>query len=384
MKMKAAVIHSPGDRFKFETINIDEPRSDEVLVKIAACSLCHTDEQVRTTGDTVNLPAVLGHEGAGTVEKVGDAVKDFKPGDRVVLTVPHCGICDACKREEYLVCENAFGMYFGRSDGTPRLTDENGNPVGHLMGQGGFAEYVLCHFTSCVKIDDDIPFDIAAPVGCGFSTGSGTVLNYLKPKPEDTIAVYGVGSTGFAAIMGAKLAGCKTIIAVGRSDEKLELAKELGATHVINSKKLEAEKGGHQIPVTGPAAFITPFIYPVSEEVKRLTGGRGVDFAVVTAPTMQVVSPAINSLARGGECCVPATLTDGEFPWMLMQSSNLKISSCGMGCANKYTFFPYLLSEYKKGNYPIDKLIKHYAFEDIEKAFEDMDSGETIKPVLVW
>lgn len=383
MKIRAAVIHKPGDRFSFENINIDEPRGDEVLVRIAACSICHTDELVRETGVTVNLPAVLGHEGAGIVEKVGTAVNDFKPGDRVVITVPHCGECEACKHGEFLICKNAFGMYFGRSDGSPRLTDKSGNPIGHLMGQGGFAEYVLCHYTSCVKIDDDIPFDIAAPVGCGFSTGSGTVLNYLKPKPEDTIAVYGVGSTGFAAIMGAKLAGCKTIIAVGRNDEKLELAKAIGATHVINSETLEAEMG-HRVEVTGPEAFITPFIYPVAEEVKRITGGKGVAYAVVTAPTMQVVTPAIYGLARGGECCVPATLANGEIPWQLMQSNNLKVSSCGMGCANKYIFFPYLLNEYKKGNYPIDKVIKHYAFGDIEKAFEDMNSGKTIKPVLVW
>ncbi|MDO5411009.1 MAG: NAD(P)-dependent alcohol dehydrogenase [Lachnospiraceae bacterium] len=383
MKMKAAVIHKPGDRFIFETVEIDdEPREDEVLVRIYACSICHTDELVRQTGATVKLPAILGHEGAGVVEKAGSQVTEFEPGDKVVLTVPHCGTCEACRKGQYLSCENGFNMYFGRKDGTPRIRDKAGRAVGHLMGQGGFAELVLCHKSSCVKIDKDVPFAAAAPVGCGFSTGSGTVLNFLKPVCEDAIAVYGVGSVGMAAVMGAKLAGCKTIIAIDCYDKKLELARELGATHTINSMRLEEEKG-YSVEVSGPEAFITPRKYSLAEEVKRITNGQGVKFAVVTAPSHKVVTAAIYSCANGGECCVPASISPGEIPYQYMQTKNLRVSSCGMGFADKYKFFPYLLSEYKNGNYPIDRLLSYYQFDDIEQAFEDMEKGRAIKPVLL-
>lgn len=255
--------------------------------------------------------------------------------------------------------------------------------LGSYFGQSSFCEYALTYENSVVKVDDDLPFDIVAPVGCGFSTGSGTVLNYLKVQPENTIAVFGCGSTGFASIMGAKLAGCKTIIAVGRSDEKLALAKELGATHTINSKRLEAEKG-FRVEVTGPEAIITPFIYPLVEEIKAITGGKGVDYSVVTAPVQEVVTPAIYALAKYGECCVTASMPEMVVPAQFMQGMNCKVSSCGMGTANKYEFLPYLLKSYKEGKYPIDRLLKHYKFEEIEQAFADMEHGVAIKPVLSW
>lgn len=383
MKSKAAILYDLNSKFVLDTIDIDNPRADEVLVKVEYCSICHTDQYVRETGNTVNMPAILGHEGAGIVEKVGTNVSNFKPGDRVAVTVPHCGYCNACKQGNYLACENNFGMYFGRPDGVPRYKDKNGTALGHLMGQGAFSEYMLVYESSCVKIEDDIPFDIAAPIGCGFSTGTGTVLNFLKPRATDSIAVFGCGSTGSASIMGAKLAGCHTIIAVGRNDEKLATAKQLGATHVINSQTLEEEKG-YCVEVTGPAAVFSPVSYPLVDEIKRITEGKGVNFSIVTAPVQKIVTPAIFSLASGGECCVTASMSVGEVPLQFMQGKNIKVSSCGMGCANKYTFFSYLLGEYKKGNYPLDKLLVHYSFKDIEQAFEDMESGKSIKPILHW
>lgn len=383
MKCKAAILYELNKPFVIDTVEIDDPQEGEVRVKIEACSICHTDQYVRETGATVNMPAVLGHEGAGVIEKVGPGVKNFKVGDRVALTVPHCGHCPACRRGEYLSCENNFSMYFGRPDGRPRLRDKNGTPLGHLMGQGSFAEYVVVYESSCIPLDDDISFETAAPVGCGFSTGSGTVLNFLKPHATDSIAVFGCGSTGFASIMGAKLAGCHEIIAIGRSDEKLAIAKELGATHVINSKKLEEEQG-YTVEVTGPEAVFSPVRYPLVDAIKALTKGKGVNFSVVTAPVQKVITPAIFSLASGGECCVTASLPEGVVPFQFMQGGNIRISSCGMGCANKYVFFPYLLEEFKKGNYPIDKLEVSYSFDNIEQAFADMESGKSIKPVLHW
>lgn len=384
MKVNAAVIRNPGDRYVFETVNmVDEPGKGEVMVKIYASSVCHSDEAVRSKGICIQLPAILGHEGVGIVEKIGEGVTAVKPGDHVILTVPHCGKCEACQKEEYLSCPETYPMYFKTASGIPHFTTESGEVLGQMMAQGSFAEYTVVYESSCVKIDNDIPFDIAAPIGCGFSTGTGTVLNYLKPTPEDSIAVYGVGSTGSAAIMGAKLAGCKTIIAVSRSDEKLELAKKLGATHLINRSKIEAEQGA-KVALTGPAADVTPFVYPVTEAVRAVTGGKGVNYAVVTAPTWDVAYPAILSLANRGECCVTSSFGDYEIPAQWMQSTSTKVSSCAMGLAQKYKFFPYLLEQWKKGNYPVDLLITHYKFNELNEAFSDMEEGKVIKPVLEW
>lgn len=383
MKARAAITYKPGDRYVIDEVELDELRDDEVLAKLYACSVCHSDEYSRSAGVGVILPAILGHEGAGIVEKIGSGVTMVKPGDHVAVTAPHCGKCKACLNEDYLNCENLFSMQLGRADRTPRARDKNGVGLNSYFGQSSFCEYSLCFETNCVKVDDDIPFDVVAPVGCGFSTGSGTVLNYLKATKDNTIAVFGVGSTGFAAIMGAKLAGCKTIIAVGRNDEKLALAEELGATHIINSKTLEQEHG-HCIENTGPTAFMMPYIYPVAEEIKRITDGCGVDFAVVTAPSKAVITPSIFSLAKYGESCITASLPSAEIPIQYMQAMNIKVSSCGMGTANKYKLLPYLLECYKEGRYPIDKLLTHYSFDNIEQAFEDMENGRAIKPVLSW
>ncbi len=386
MKVKAAVIYKAGEPLTRKTLTLDdEPRDNEVLVKVHASSICHSDELVRSTGIAFTPPVVLGHEGAGVVEKVGANVTRVKVGDHVVMTVPSCGECEFCKRGEYLKCVKLFPMQISRDDGSFRFHDEDGTSFIQMMGQGSFSEYTMVHESSCVVVDPELPFRIAAPVGCGFSTGSGTVLNYLKPSPDDVVAVFGVGSTGAASIMGAKLAGCKTIIAVSRSDAKLEFAKFLGATHLVNSTELEKETG-HAIKNTGGDAFMIPYIYPVTEELKRITGGKGVDYAIVTAPSSKVVMPAIFALAAEGECCITASLESGivEAPLQFMQDRNAKISSCGMGKANKFEFFNYLLDEYKKGEYPIDKLLVHYKFEDINKAFEDMEAGVALKPVMTW
>ncbi len=378
MKLNAFITKEQGGGFSLEPVEFNEPKENEVLVRIYASSICHTDEYVRSMGMGTQFPAILGHEGTGIVEKIGSKVTLVKPGDHVALTIPHCGECEFCKRGEYTRCENIFGLVVGRD----HARDMEGNRLDTLMMQGSFAEYAMVYETSCVVIDEDIPFDIAAPVGCGFGTGAGTVLNYLKPTRHDTIAIFGCGATGFASLCAAKIAGCRTIIAVGRSDEKLALAKECGATHVINSKRLQEEKG-YSVELTGFVAGAT-CSYPLVDEIMAMTEGKGVDYAVVTAPVQEVITPAIFALARGGECCISAALDEIVVPLQHLQNKNLKVSSCGMGAANKYEFFPYLLKCYRDGLFPIDKLITHYKFEDIQQALDDMNDGKVIKPVLQW
>lgn len=383
MKAKAAIIYNPGDRFVIDEVELDELREDEVLVKIEACSICHSDEYSRTSGLGVILPAILGHEGAGIVEKVGSGVTKVKPGDHVILTVPHCGKCEACQREDYLNCENTYNMQLGRLDRSTRAKDKNGVGLNSYFGQSSFCEYSVCFETNCVKVDDDLDLDIIAPIGCGMITGAGTVLEFLKVEEGSSIVVYGCGGTGTAAIMGAKLAGCKTIIGVDVDDDKLEIAKQLGATHTINNQRLIEEKGYSQ-EVTGPDAVFGPLRYTLTEEIKKINGGKGVNYGVCTVPSQEVIDPAALALGKYGELCITASMPSVMVPAQYMQGNNIRISSCGMGTANKYKFVPYLLEQYKKGNFPMDKLVTFYKFEDMEQAFEDMESGRVIKPVLKW
>ena len=236
MKIKAAVIHNAGDRFNIEEVDLAEPRENEVLVKIVACGVCHTDESERS-GRMTPFPVVLGHEGAGIIEKVGSGVTGFEVGDHVTMSYPSDCECEMCKRRKNYYCirgnELTFKGHF--KDGYSPLS-QNGERLNNFFGQSSFAEYAVCDINNVVKVDKSVPLKFIGPMGCGIETGAGAVLNHCKPEPGDTIVVFGTGGVGLSAIMAAKVAQCKTIIAVDVFDNRLEFAKELGATHTINSK----------------------------------------------------------------------------------------------------------------------------------------------------
>src|SRR5690606_10257154 len=258
MKIQAAVTREQGAEFSIEEVRLSGPGPNEVLVKVVATGVCHTDAVGRDEGPSP-YPVVLGHEGAGIVEKVGDNVTTLAPGDHVVMSFAHCGKCDNCLTGHPTVCAIFNDLNFGgrMEDGTARLHQGDAD-LSTFFGQSSFGTCAVAHERNVVKVDKDVDLALLGPLGCGIQTGAGTVLNRLKPGFGTSIAGYGCGAVGLSAIMAAKIAGCLRIFAVDVHDNRLQLARELGATHAFNGKKVD-----------------------VVEEIKAATGG-GTEYAVET------------------------------------------------------------------------------------------------------
>ncbi len=237
MIIKAAVIEEKGQEFRIVDMELDPPQYGEVLVRVAACGVCHTDEVARQQLIPVPLPAVFGHEGAGVIEALGPGVTEFKVGDRVGFSFGYCGVCEACRSGRSYGCRENRRLNFSgvQFDGTKRLR-YGASPVSSFFGQGAFATYAVVHRNNLIPVDDDMPLELVAPMGCGIQTGAGAIFNYIKPAADSSILITGCGPVGLCAVMAAKIAGCSTIIACDIVDSRLEMAKELGATHTVNSK----------------------------------------------------------------------------------------------------------------------------------------------------
>ncbi len=363
MLIKAAVTNVKGE-FEFEEIMLDEPQADEVLVKIAACGCCHTDLGARDQMAPWPIPGVLGHEGSGIVEKVGPMVKGIKPGDHVVISYQHCGHCESCLGGHPARCESWYPLNFmGRlADGTTRLHKKDGKDISCFFGQSSFAEYAVANQNQVCVVDPDVDIRLLGPLGCGFLTGFGSVVNVLKAGFGDTIAVYGVGGVGLAAIMAARIVGCQRIIAVGRHQDKLDFALEMGATDVVNSKE------------TDPVAA-----------VRAITGGAGTKYAFDTSGRASVIRQAIDASSAYATICTVAMSPD-TLPVAIeadIMGPGRKIMGSTEGDAVCKTFIPKMVDYYKQGRFPFDKLVKFYDFKDIDQAFEDSLAGKVIKPVVV-
>ena len=359
-EIKAAVSRDYSLNVSMETLNIKEPGEGEVLVKLAATGVCHTDIKVATWEGRSPRPVVLGHEGAGVVEAVGPGIHDLEVGDHVVMTFTWCGICPSCRDAHPAYCYTTDHFACTRPDGSTPLTGEKGAVHGDFFNQSSFATYGIGRRNGIVKVRKDAPLNILGPLGCGIQTGAGTVLNIFKMKPGQTIAVFGAGSLGLSAVMAAKISGAGRIIAVDIHDNRLELAKELGANHVLNGRD-----------------------GPVSDQIKDLLGD-GVNFAFDTTTLEPVMQDALKSLARRGTFSYAAGTESGTLTVPLMpMMADKKIIGMLEGDSNPNVFIPQLIDFYMDGKFPFDKLITYYPFEDIEKAFHDSETGQTIKPVLV-
>jgi aryl-alcohol dehydrogenase len=357
MKTKAAIVHTANAPFVIEEVELAEPKQNEVIVKVVASGVCHTDEGGRKGEYPTPFPAVFGHEGSGVIHEIGPGVDTFKPGDHVVISYPHCGHCDACYEGRINHCKIHYPLQFNGKfeDGQNRIF-QNNKPVSSFFGQSSFAEHALVNVNNLVKVDPELDLAYMGPLACGIMTGAGTLLNQLKPTPGDSLAVFGAGSVGLSAIMAAKLFNCNPLIAVDVVDSRLETARQFGATHVINSKKVES----------------------VVAEIKRLTNGLGLKYAVESSGVATVMQQAVDALFAGGTIAAVANAT-------IFPQSNLlgkKLVGIQMGEAVISTFIPRLLRLYKLGLFPYDKLITFYDFEDINKAFEDTHKGLAIKAVL--
>jgi len=362
--VKAAIVREAGQPLVMEQVTLAEPRDDEVLVRVVACGVCHTDMVVRDQLFQSPLPAILGHEGGGVVEAVGKHVTSVAPGDHVVMSFMYCGECYLCDSGHPAHCIHVGPINFGggRLDGSTSATGLAGEELhDHFFGQSSFAQYSIASENNVVKVPKDLPLEILAPLGCGLQTGSGAVLNALKVRPGSSFAVFGTGAVGLAAVMAARIAGATQIIAVDINADRLNLALELGATHVVNSRDGD----------------------PVAK-ILEITG-KGADFALEASGIPAVLRQAVDSLGFFGTCGIVGASPMGSEVALDINGVMIpakRIIGIVQGDVIAKTFIPTLIEFYRQGRFPFDRLIKHYEFDDINQAIADSESGKTIKPVL--
>lgn len=365
MQIKAALAHANNAELRIEDIDLAEPGPGEVIVRVVATGLCHTDLTVLAHAP-LPWPAVLGHEGAGVVVKVGAGVAKVVEGDHVLMTTSSCGTCKSCVagQPSYCVHFRALNTSGGfRRDGGCSHS-QHGKPVyGRFLGQSSFASHVLAGERNLIKVDKALPLDLLAPLGCGIQTGVGAVLNTLRPSAGSSLVVFGAGAVGLSALMAAKLAGCTTLVAVDRVASRLELARELGATHVIDAGQADAVAA-----------------------IRDITGG-GADYAVEATGITAVMAQAIDALGIGGTVAlvgVAGATASVSFNPMELQNKRITIKGSIMAGDHGVpdVFIPELIDFWQRGLLPIEKLVKHYSFDQINQAVHDAHDGSTVKPIM--
>jgi aryl-alcohol dehydrogenase len=364
MKASAAVAWSKGESLTIETIELDEPQDNEVLVRIVGAGLCHTDVIMRDQYYPLPMPLILGHEGAGVVTKVGAGVTKVAPGDHVILTYRTCGHCKNCVQAMPCYCENIYPLNFRccRPDGSSTVRGEaRGCAIhGSFFGQSSFATHALASERNVIKVEKDIPLEVLAPIGCGVHTGAGTVMNLLKPGVGSNLIVFGVGSVGLSAVMAARIMGCAKIVAVDRVDSRLALAKEVGATHAF--------------------AALTPELVNIIREAI----GDGADYAIDTTGNHDIIRLAMECLRAPGTCAVIGGTHGGQNLTLKYDSlfyGRTVVGAVGGAC-NHEMLFPQLIEYYRQGRFPFDKLITYYKLDEVNRALEDTARGDVVKAVL--
>jgi aryl-alcohol dehydrogenase len=363
MEIKAAVTFKQSDEFRMEQLDLSEPNADEVLVRVVASGICHTDLAARDGHLPLPPPpSVFGHEGAGVVEKVGKGVTKVKRGDQVVLGWDYCGECAACKAGKNLYCFNFFLYNFNgaRVDGSTTLKKGDQVIHGNFFNQSSFASFALANERNVIKVAKDVPLEILGPLGCGVMTGAGAVMNSLQAKAGDSIAIFGVGPVGMSAVLAAVVCKCAPIVAVDIHEGRLKAAKEFGATHTVNASK------GDVIKV-----------------IQDITGG-GPHFTLECVGNPAVFRQAVDVLPRLGVCGLVGVVPPGTEVTLDMDliMNGRTIKGILGGDAIPDQFIPELIKLYQQGKFPFDRMITSYPFDEINKAVEDMEKGLVIKPVL--
>ena len=381
MKSKAAVLWETNSKWNVEEIELDPPRAGEVLVKLAASGLCHSDEHL-VTGDMVldqvtadalglkQLPIIGGHEGAGEVVEVGPNVTTLAPGDHVVLSfIPACGRCPSCAMGQQHLCDLGAFLLAGRqvTDFTARHHATDGTDLGVMCCVGTFEPYTVVSEASCVKIEPHIPLDKAALVGCGVTTGWGTAVNAADVRSGETVVIVGLGGIGMNAIQGARLAGADRIIAVDPLESKRERAPLFGATHTASSME--------------EAAAV----------VAELTRGAMADKAILTVGVAygDLIAPLMNLVKKAGRAVVtavaPVAQTDVKLDLFMMAMMRKELVGCIFGNANPRRDIPRILDLYTEGKLMLDELVTNtYGLEDINQGYEDMRNGTNIRGVVIF
>src|SRR5580693_8677916 len=363
MRITAAVINERSGPFVIDTLDLCEPRADALIVRVVASGMCQTDLHGRDGYYANPLPGVFGHEGAGVVHAVGSAVRSFAPGDHVVMSFPWCGSCANCEQDMHSYCVHARGLKMDgtRADGSTLLS-RNGAPIySAFFQQSSFGTFALTQERYAVKVRKDAPLECLGPLACSGQTGAGAVFNVMMPQAGDSFAVFGVGAVGLSALMAAKIAGCDPIIAVDVHEHRLALARELGATHLINHKGRD----------------------DVVDEIRKLTGG-GARYTVEASAEPKVLREAIDCLIMAGTCALLGSArrgTDASFEMPFLQQGRV-VRGVVQGDSIPQEFIPKLVDLIMDGKFPIEKMIKFYDFADINKAAAESSAGLAIKPVL--
>ena len=372
MKIRAAVLHDMGasqpyaesQPLKIETLELDPPGDGEVLVQIKAAGLCHSDLSVIDGSRPRPTPMVLGHEAAGVVVETGAGVVDLEAGDHVVFVfVPSCGHCEPCATGRPALCEPAAAANGAGTlvSGARRLHLDRA-PVNHHLGVSAFAEHAVVSRRSMVKIDRGLPFEVAALFGCAVITGVGAVVNTSRVTPGSTVAVIGLGGVGLNALLGAKLAGARQIVAIDLLDEKLALAKDLGASDVFNANDADC-----------------------SDRVRAATGG-GVDYAFEMAGSLAALEMAWVVTRRGGET-VTAGLPHPDkrlaVPPVTLVAEERTLRGSYLGSCVPVRDIPHFIDLYRAGKLPVDRLMSDtIGFDGLNAAFDRLAAGETVRTIL--
>ena len=359
--MKAAVFHGPHQPLTIETVDIDEPLAHEVLVRTVATGVCHSDLHFVDGLYPMAAPAILGHEPAGIVEAVGDQVTDVHPGDHVICCLSvFCGHCEMCLSGRPNLCRNPE---LRRGPGQKPRLSWNGTPVGQFAQLASFAEKMLVHEHAVVKVRDDVPLDRLALIGCGVTTGVGAVLNTAKIEPGSSVAVFGCGGVGLSAIQGARIGGARMIIAVDTVESKLKMARDLGATHVVDASSHD----------------------PV-EAIRELTGG-GVEYSFEAIGLKKAAEQSFECLAPGGTATVIGMIPVGQKVELDGPSflSEKKIQGSSMGSNRFRKDMPRYIEFFMQGRLKLDEMITRRGhLEDVNEAFRAMKAGEVARTVLTF
>lgn len=366
IRARAAVARAPGAPFSIEEIEVEAPRADEVLVRIAGVGLCHTDLIFRDQFVPYPLPAVLGHEGAGIVEQVGADVVGLKPGDKVVLAFSSCGHCARCDEGLPSYCRdfpplNYAGMRL--DDGSKAFSRSNEPIASHFFGQSSFSTRTLVRARNVVRVDDAVPIERLGPLACGFQTGAGAIMRSMACPPGSSLAIFGGGPVGLAAVMGARIQGCTTIILVEPVAARRTLGQELGATHMID-------------PTTGPAG----------DAIRGILPG-GVDFALDSSGRVDAIETALAALAPRGMLGLVGVPPRAEDSLSLNLAAAITYGQRVMGImegdSDPQSFIPELIAHHRAGRFPFDRLIRTFALDDINEAVAAQARGDCVKVVLI-
>ncbi|MBQ1090049.1 NAD(P)-dependent alcohol dehydrogenase [Streptomyces sp. B93] len=360
-RVRAAVTEAPGAPFTVRDVVLEEPRPCEVLVRMTAVGICHTDLGMRDAWPRQLTPMVFGHEGAGTVEAVGSEVTGVVPEDTVCLTFASCGACAQCAAGHPAYCHDARARNLsgGRADGSTPLSLD-GRPLhAGFFGQSSFATYAVVDERGVVKVPSDLSAEVVAPLGCSGQTGAGTVLNRLRPEPGSSLVVVGAGGVGLSALMAAVAVGCDPVIAVDPVGSRRALATDLGAKAALP-------------PGDGLVATL-----------RDLTGG-GAHHVVETTGRPEMARRAVGALRPRGELALLGMGDEVAFDVMGLLAKGVRIHGVIEGDSDPRRFVPELIALHRRGLFPLDRLVSTFAFEDIGAAVAAMADGGVVKPVLIF